>query len=218
MAGDLLSTLGYDRLGNISSVTDGRSHVTISTWDDFGNVQSIQSPDTGLTKLGYDLAGNLTSRVDARNQTITMSYDALDRPIRQSYPGAARDTVLSWDTGYPGKLSGIQEEYSDRSFEFNNRVQLTAETRTIGALTTTCYGYDDAIGDLETITYPSGRVLQYSRDAMDRITGMLLDGSSLAAAIQHLPFGPAESVTLGTVMSVVNSGHQNEYQAASFCS
>ena len=81
VAGGAISTLAYDRRDNVTSFTDARNHLTTSTWDDFGNERTIQSPETGLTKLSYDLAGNLTSRINAKNQTIAITWDALNRPV-----------------------------------------------------------------------------------------------------------------------------------------
>ena len=198
--GDAVSSLAYDRQDNRTSLTDARGHVTASTWDDFGNERTIQSPDTGLTKLSYDLAGNLTTMVDAKNQTVAYSYDALNRPVKQTYPNAARDVLLTWDTVQPGRLSTVQEESSSRSFSYNNRGQVTAEARTIGSNTATVgYGYDQTTGDLVSLTYPSGRVVSYSRNAMGQITGIQIDGAPLASAVQYLPFGPVTSATLGAV-------------------
>jgi len=220
VAGDAISALGYDRQDNVTSVTDARNHITTSTWDDFGNERSIQAPDTGLSKLSYDLAGNLTSKTDVKNQTVAYTYDALNRPVKQTYPNAARDILLTYDTARPGKLSAIQEEFSNRSFTYNNQGQVTAETCSIGSTTATvAYGYDAATGDLASITYPSGRVLSYSRDAMGRITGLQLDGQPLAANIQSLPFGPVASATLGAVHLVREYDQRyqvNRIQAGTF--
>ena len=211
VAGDAVSTRGYDRQDNVTSLTDGRSHITTSTWDDFGNERTIQSPETGLTKLSYDLANNLTSQVDGKNQTIATAYDALNRPIQQTYANAARPILLTWDTVQAGKLSGIQEEFSSRGFTYNNRGQVTTETRTMGStIATTTYGYDATTGDLVSITYPSGRVLTYTRNGMGRITGIQLDGSPLAANIQTLPFGPTTSATLGSVS--LSRSYDQRYQ------
>lgn len=116
MTGTTLATSSYDSHDNRISVTDARSHVTASSFDDLGRVRSVTSPDTGTTSATYDQAGNLLTLTDAKGQTITATYDALNRPLTQSYPGAAREIVSTYDQPFKGRLSAIQVEESNRSF------------------------------------------------------------------------------------------------------
>ena len=96
-------------------------------------------------------------------------------------------------------MSTVQEEHSNRSFTYNALSQVTAETRTIGSTTATVgYGYDATTGDLISMSYPSGRVLTFTRGSMGQVTGIQLDGSPVATDIQSLPFGPVRSLTVGT--------------------
>ena len=203
VADRVISSLTYDRGGNLNKVADSREHNTTYTIDDFDRIQSIQSPDTGLTKYSYDPAGNLISRTDAKNQVTQNTYDALNRPVQQNYPGAARPILLTWDFLSTGRLGSIQAEYSDHSFSYNTLGQVTAESRSIGSTTATVsYGYDTISSDLTSITYPSGRVLSYTRDSTGRINEILLDGQPLATNIKNLPFGPEYSKTLGATTLV----------------
>ncbi len=178
-AGTATAGYAYDRHDNLTNVTDARGKVTASTFDDLGRQRTLTAPDTGLASSTYDAAGNLLSRTDAGNRTVSLSYDALNRPTRQSYPGAARDILFTYDQPTLGKLSALQEEESSRSFTYNSLGQLTAEARTIGAATaTTSYGYNSTTGELASMTYPSGRVLTFTRDTIGRITGLQVDGAS----------------------------------------
>jgi RHS repeat-associated protein len=199
-AGTATAGYAYDRHDNLTNVTDARGKVTASTFDDLGRQRTLTAPDTGLASSTYDAAGNLLSRTDAGNRTVSLSYDALNRPTRQSYPGAARDILFTYDQPTLGKLSALQEEESSRSFTYNSLGQLTAEARTIGAATaTTSYGYNSTTGELASMTYPSGRVLTFTRDTIGRITGLQVDGAQLVSSIQYLPFGPVQGASLGSL-------------------
>jgi YD repeat-containing protein len=55
---------------------------------------------------------------------------------------------------------------------FDDRGNITAETRTTGELTRrTAYAYDDA-NRITSITYPSGWTVSYTRDALGRTTSI----------------------------------------------
>jgi len=211
-AGTAVAAIAYDSHDNRTQVTDARGKITRFTYDDLGRLRTVTAPDTGLTSAAHDAAGNLLTLTDAR-QTVSFAYDALNRPIRQSYPGAARDLLFGYDQPAIGKLTQVQEEESNRSFAYNSLGQLTAETRTLGGTTATIgYGYDSASGELASMTYPSGRVLTFSRDATGRIVGLAVDGVPLAADIQYLPFGPVRSASLGS-LSLTRS-HDQRYQVS----
>ena len=211
MAGQVVATLAYDSRDNVTSVTDARNHVTTSAYDDFGNVRSVSAPDTGATISAFDAAGNLLTRTNARNQTISLTHDALNRPLRLSYPGAARDLAFTYGAG--GRLSAVQEEESSRSFSYNSLGQLTAETRTLGTVTATIgYGYNASTGELASMTYPSGRVVSFAHNAAGQITGIQVDGVPLASSIEYLPFGPVKRATLGTLS--LGRSYDRRYQVS----
>ena len=54
------------------------------------------------------------------------------------------------------------------------------------------YAYD-SFGRMNSITYPSGKVLTYGFDGQGRINSMALNGVNLVSAITYQPFGPAKS-------------------------
>ena len=72
------------------------------------------------------------------------------------------------------------------------------------------YGYDEATGELSSITYPSGTVLQYSYDAAGRISGLRFGEHDLARDIRYLPFGPVTGMRLGGVN--LSRGYDQRYQ------
>ncbi len=83
---------------------------------------------------------------------------------------------------------------------------------------TTGYQYDDN-GNLEVLTYPSGRTVTYVYDNADQVTTVLTTPSggaqqSVASSISYLPFGPLASMTHGNGL-VRTVGHDLQYRVTS---
>jgi RHS repeat-associated protein len=79
-------------------------------------------------------------------------------------------------------------------------VPLSVPVAVSGQVPSTGYQYDGA-GLIEQITYPSGRTVEYSRDAAGQVesvtTGFEGDSASLIDSIERAPFGPITGLTWG---------------------
>ena len=204
----------YDAEGNITSVIDARGNATSFSYDDFGRRTSRVSPETGTTLYSYDAAGNLESITDALNHIVGFSYDALDRPITQTYGSTTINFSYDQDTNSTGQISSVTDEYGSRSFLYNTLGQLTNETREIGGVSyNTGYSYTATTAEMESITYPSGMVVQYSRATDGQVTAFTIDGATVIDAITHLPFGPLKTATLGSTM--LTKGYDQRYNLSS---
>jgi len=122
-----------------------------------------------------------------------------------SYPGSTGENVsYSYDTGTNGvgRLRSVTDESGTTTFSYDDRGNLTSRSWNTGTQTfVTSYSYDLA-DNIATVTYPSGRVVTYSRDGegrVDGVTGQVPGGSveTLASSISHKPFGPMDAWTSG---------------------
>ncbi|MGH9896824.1 MAG: hypothetical protein ACREA0_33455 [bacterium] len=100
-----------------------------------------------------------------------------------------------------GRLCAMRDGSGTTTYAYDLRGNLTAQTVTVGGVTYTLgYAYDGA-DRLIRITYPSGRIVDYSRDALSRIASMSTtwDGvtQALAGDIAYRPFGPMTSLAYG---------------------
>jgi YD repeat-containing protein len=182
-------TTTYDALDQVTSITDPRSLTTSYTVDGLGNVTQVSSPDAGTSTATYDSAGNAIVRTDAKGQTTIFTYDALNRVTSKSFSSdPTLNVTYTYDQGQfgIGRVTGLVDNVGPTSFAYEIHGRLTSETRTIAGIAyTSAYAYDNA-GRLASVTYPSGRQVIYSRDAMGRING-----------IATIKDGVAQTVLLG---------------------
>jgi YD repeat-containing protein len=126
----------------------------------------MSDPDMGSWSYGYDDNGNLTSQTSAKDQTITFTYDALNRLTGKSYPQGSGMTDVTYtydstDGGNYGKgwRTGMSDTLGTTSYKYDNRGCLIEEKRTIDSVDyTTQFAYDGA-DRVTSITYPTGETV-----------------------------------------------------------
>lgn len=216
------TSYSLDTRDNITSVTDpdgqppGTIPATIYTFDGLNDLKQLQSPDTGttaygtITQPGYDAAGNRLMQTDNRGTTWTMAYDALNRLTGTTYPTASLNVAYSYDsyatnscvaTSYPvGRLTGMTDSSGSTQYCYDLRGNITEKIQvTKGFRFDTRYTYNLA-DRLMSITYPSGAVVNYTRDTDGRIQTVSVTppGGSATSIITNLswqPFGPPITYT-----------------------
>ena len=167
-------------------------------YDDFGRRIKVISPDTGTTTYSHDEAGNVSQKTDARGTVVNYTYDALNRITSVQFPAdSTQNITYTYDstsvTNGKGRLTGRTDPSGTYTFYYDARGNLTKEEKTISSvLYTTEYGYNKD-NSLTSITYPSGRVVEYTLDVTGRITQVdtTLNGNpkTLASSITYLPYG-----------------------------
>lgn len=206
--------MAYNGQDRLTQVTDPRNLVTAYTLDGLGNLSQQVSPDSGTTSQSVDAAGNVLTRTDARGQGSTSQYDALNRPTLITYSDG-RQERFTWDTGANGigRLNLIEELSSglvtvSTQYGYDSQGRVTGETRSLGGVSATT-GYQYANGRLTRITYPSGRQVDYTLDALGRIAQVTLTDNGqikiLASAIQYHPFGGIKSYVAGSNQTLTRS-------------
>jgi YD repeat-containing protein len=197
----------YDGLDQLTSVQDPRNLVTTYTVDGLGNQTGISSPDTGVTAKTYNAAGYLATSTDAKGQTTSYQYDVLNRVTSIVYADGS-STAFAYDQGANGigRLTQVTDASGITRYVYDAFGHLLAETRTINGVDyVTAYSYDDA-GRLAGLTYPSGRVITYGRDAMGRVSQIdtAKDGASttLVSQVSYYPFGEVKSFLNGANVTV----------------
>ncbi|MEQ1916382.1 MAG: hypothetical protein ABL856_06620, partial [Gallionella sp.] len=195
---------GYNGLDQLTQVIDPKNLTTQYSRDGLNNLNQQTSPDTGITGYSYDAAGNVLTRTDAKGQTATYTYDALNRVTSISYTGApAQNISYTYDQGTNGlgHLTQITDLTGTTNYSYDVPGRLIGETKlTHGITYTSGYGYDTQ-GRLSSMTYPSGRIVNYTFDNLGRIKQITSTfnaaTTTLASNIVYEPFGGVHSFNFG---------------------
>ncbi len=142
------------------------------------------------------------------------AYDALNRLTAIDYPGSGIDVTLTYDQGTSqnGRLTTMADGSGSTTFEYDALGNLTEESKTIGANThVTAFAYDEA-DFVTSITYPSGRTVDYTRNVLGQVTTVesAHGGSSttLASSAAYEPFGPLKGLTFGNSLVLARTFDQ----------
>lgn len=185
----------FDALDRVTEVVDPNDKRTFYEHNAYGDVLTLTSPDTGITRSTYDDAGRLKTRLDARGITATYDHDALGRLTSVTYPDSSRNVAYSYDTTSAecywgerfgkGRLtrmvdaSGATDYCYDRYGNLVRKLQITQ-----GRTYVVRYLHTDPLGRLpgsDTLsqnpppgnqmigmTYPDGSTARIVRDAQGR--------------------------------------------------
>jgi len=187
----------YDPLGQVTRITDPRNLNTDYQVDSLGNTLTQTSPDTGKSQNTHDSAGNLLTTLDARGQKISYSYDALNRVTKIQY-GNGQTINLTYDQGNNGRghLTQSTDDFSTTRWSYDARGRVISKTLSIAKVNLlTRYSYD-ASGQLSSITYPSGKSVQFANN-QGLLTALNSDSATLIKDIHYQPFGAPDSWTYG---------------------
>ena len=201
----------YDTRDNITGITDPNNLPTAYTFNGLNDLKQLQSPDTGITQYpSYDATGNRLAQQDARGVTWTMAYDALNRLAGTTYPTTSLNVAYSYDsyattscaaTSYPvGRLTGMTDSSGSTQYCYDLRGNVTEKIQvTHGYRFDTRYTYNLA-DRLMSVRYPSGAVVNYTRDADGRIQTVSVtppggSATSILTNVSWQPFGPPITYT-----------------------
>ncbi|MBI4885296.1 MAG: RHS domain-containing protein [Actinobacteria bacterium] len=189
---------------DVTQVQDATGLSTTYVRNGFGDVIRQTSPDTGITDYVVNALGLTTSTTDARGVGTEYTYDDLGRVLTKTFPAAAAENVTY---GYDdttggnygvGRLTSISNNSGTTAYTYDALGRVVAVEQTIaGDAFTTGYQYD-VMDRVVSVTYPSGRVVIFQRDAAGRITGISTQDSSLSTPeavlsdATYLPFYPSE--------------------------
>ncbi|MEX0750689.1 MAG: RHS repeat-associated core domain-containing protein, partial [Dehalococcoidia bacterium] len=212
-------TYAYDRLGQLTGVTDAMGNVTTIEYDLAGRKTEMTDPDMGHWSYGYNSAGSLTSQTDARSVETHIEYDNLERPEHKYYVNAT-DPPVEWlydvyptDTGNlactspggfqtaQGMMTGMIDGAGTAFACYDERGRQT-DTRRLITGDATAYDISstyDALGQVDELTYPDGEVVRIDKYNEGQASGLTSTsyGETLASAAWYTPWGAPSQVVLG---------------------
>lgn len=174
-------------------------------------------PDGRTLAYTHDEAGNAKTVTDARNVTASYNYDSLNRVTAIDYPGTEEDIALTFDsytgcTNGTGKPCKVTDQSGTTEYAYDGHGTISQITRTeLGVTYVIKYTYD-AANHILSITYPDGRVVNYTWDVIGRIATMSMtkDGVTtvLASNITYRADGLIRSLTYGNGLTETRTHSQ----------
>jgi RHS repeat-associated protein len=156
----------YDAAGNRLSHTDFKGQTTSYRYDLSQRLTQVIYGDGTTERYTYEAAGNRRTATTPEG-TTRYRYDAQNRLVEEIQPDGS---VLTY--GYDAAGNRVQLDASaggsttstSYSFDALNRLEVVE-----GSQGQTLYTYD-AVGNRESVSYPSGNVTLYDYDALNRLT------------------------------------------------
>jgi len=191
-------TSTYTDNGKVQTVTDAESNKTSYVYDGFDRLYQTQFPSatkgagtsnsSDYEQLGYDANGNVTSRRTRANESLTYSYDALNRLLTKTVPTSA-SSVSGYSVYYGYDLlgrmtfarfgstsgSGVSNAYDALGRLTSTSSDMSGSTRTVS------YTWDLHNNRLR-VTHPDGNYASYDYDGLDRVTAVRENGGSVVIA------------------------------------
>ena len=155
---------GYDPVGNRTVMTDANGNLTTYSYDPLDRLLTSADPLSNTTSYSYDPVGNRVAKSKPDGSLISYSYDPLDRLSNTSYPGGQ----ISYSYDPVGNRTTMTDTAGLTSYSYDDLYRLTSVTAPTGTLG---YGYD--LNDNRTqLSYPSGQVVSYTYDLVNRLTSV----------------------------------------------
>ncbi|MFI5493609.1 RHS repeat-associated core domain-containing protein [Actinoplanes sp. NPDC051859] len=173
------TSYGYDRLGNLTKITDPAGNSWTRTYDLRGRLTASSDPDAGTLANTYDAADQMITSTDGRGKKIWNKYDVLGRTTERRDDNADGALRASWtyDTIVTGELTSAVRHANGKQY------------------TKTVTGYNDSYDPTGvTVTVPAGHA-GLSGDYTTTYT-YLPDGSPASMTYPAIADLAAETVTL----------------------
>jgi len=203
----------YNSNGQQTQVVHGGITLVTMDYDPYGRQIALNDKNAGNITYEFDAFGQLKQQTDNNGNTYNMGYDDLGRLIsRQGPEGTStfeyfKDNSTGCSNNNLAKVtsfSGVVKEYT-----YDNLRRLQSEKVTIdGTANTTQYGYN-TYGNLTSITYPSGVVVNNNYNGNGQLTSVTGGDpgaqTTLFTGTQMNGFGEYTGYTLGNNRAGTNT-------------
>ncbi len=157
-------------------------------YDDLFRLISEEDPESGIRSYTYDDNGNRTSETLADDSIKSFQYDELSRLTHIVYEN---DADITYEYSPASEIKKITNGNSTRRYVYDNNGSLTSESLTIDDKTyTTAYTYD-SLDNLSSLTYPTGRIVNYNPNGF----GWPTQVTPFITAVAYHPSGQLSNIS-----------------------
>ena len=168
--------------GLVQTVTDGENNKTSYEYDGHDRITKTFFPlptkGAGASNAAdyvesvRDSNGNVTSFRNRANESISFTYDALNRMTHKNLPGAEPDASYTYDL--LGRMTGASQSGHALGFTFDALGRKLTETGPHGTVSTTW----DIGGRRTRITHPDGFFADYDHLVTGEVTAVRENGAT----------------------------------------
>jgi RHS repeat-associated protein len=157
-------------------VTQGVQARTF-VYTSLSRLKSAINPEKGTTSYTYYATSDIATKTDGPAVT-TFTYDGLHRISGKSYTGVSTPQVTysyypAGQTPKVGRLQSVTTSAAGTSYDYDSLGRVTSSTQSIAGAVAASFrfsNYSYKLNDaLTSITYPSGRVVNYTYDDAGRV-------------------------------------------------
>ncbi len=172
--GTLTTTMTYDDMNNLTSVTDPMGNKTTYSYDGNGNLTSVSAPEGVTASINVDSKGLPTETTNAMGVKTEYQYNEYGNLTRTTLPALGLSSSAVYDAA--SRLTSATDALGrTSSFVYNNNDFLTSETDALSHTTKYAYDRND---NLTSITNAKGGVTTMSYDnATDWLLSVEFAGS-----------------------------------------
>ena len=178
------------------SVADANTNITNFGYDGFNRLLTTTYPDSAVghldvETLAYDADSNITSRITRANQTLTYSFDTLDRMITKVMPaitGINPQVTTTWTYYLNGLTNTLTDTNSNSlTYGYDSAGRMTSTSTAIPGITGSLVtGYQlDLNSNRTQLTWPDGYYVAYAYDSLDRMTTATENGTTNLATYTY---------------------------------
>jgi len=200
------------------TLQDANGNLTTNTYDGLDRLWETQFPSktttgtsstTDFEQYTYDANNNRKTLVTRDSQTISYTYDALDRLTLKQWPSSWGVSVyyaydlrnLRLHANYNSPTgAGVSNTYDGFGNVHTETVNLSGTAQTMS------YQYD-ADGNRVQVSHPDGNYIKYNYDGLDHLTQVLENGSTLLSAYGYDGQGRLQQITRGGGVTTTGFGY-----------
>jgi RHS repeat-associated protein len=213
-----VETYNYNNLGNLTTKTDFNGKATTFAYDNMRRLMS-KTPDASLNEpsisFTYNDLGQRNSMTDASG-TTNYVYDVRNRLASKQTPQGN----LNYTYDENGSIKTLRSNHAngvsvDYNYDELSRLSSVKDNRLSGSQTTS-YNYD-AVGNLQSYTYPNTVTTSYAYNNLNRLTTLsVANGQTNLASYSYTlgASGNRTSVTENTGRTV-NYAYDDLYRLTS---
>ncbi len=173
--GTLTTTMTYDSMNNLTSVTDPKGYITTYSYDSNGNLIGISKPENVTSSIMRNSKGLATSYTDPMGVKTTFTYNNYGNLTKTTLSALSLSSSTTYDKA-SRPISTTDELGRTTIFSYDNNDNLVNETNAANYVTSYEYDSNDNLTD---ITNAKGGVTSMSYDsATDWLTSVSFAGST----------------------------------------